>query len=116
MPLKIAPCGIDCNECEAYIATQANNSEQLTAVAEKWSAEFDGDISPENCICDGCTSGGRLSTAHANQCGLRVCAAEKGFPTCAHCPDYRCELLQQFVAFAPELGKKLDIIRDGLEE
>ena len=116
MTLKIAPCSIDCSECEAYIATQANDGEQLQAVAEKWSKMYGGDIDAEKCVCDGCVGGGRLSTAHASECVLRKCAIEKGVPTCAHCPDYKCEMLEQFIGFAPELGKKLAIIKDGLEE
>jgi hypothetical protein len=31
--------------------------------------------------------------------------------TCAHCPDYGCETLKQFFAFAPVLMDKLEAIR-----
>jgi hypothetical protein len=31
--------------------------------------------------------------------------------TCAHCPDYSCETLKQFFAFAPVLMDKLEAIR-----
>ncbi len=37
-----AYCGLDCGECEAYIATQKNDRAGLEAVAKKWAAEFGG--------------------------------------------------------------------------
>ncbi len=114
--LKISPCGFNCNECEEYLATQANDPEQLSEVAKKWSRYYGGGINPEKCVCDGCVGEGRLSTAHAATCELRKCAIERGFPTCAHCDDYKCALLEQFISFAPEICNKLAIIRDGLDE
>ena len=114
MAAKIAACGLNCNECEAYIATKNNNTGEFAKIAEKWNQAYSGDICPENCICDGCMEGGRLSTAHANECSLRICAINKGVPTCAHCPDYMCDTMKQFISFAPELGKKLAIIHDNI--
>lgn len=63
------------------------------------------------CICDGCPSGKRMSTAHAVTCAIRVCASGQGVATCAHCPDYGCETVKQFFAFAPVLKEKLEAIR-----
>jgi hypothetical protein len=37
-----AYCGLDCGECEAYIATQKNDRAELDAVAKKWSAQYGG--------------------------------------------------------------------------
>jgi hypothetical protein len=110
-----AYCGIDCGECEAYIATQKNDRAELDAVAKKWSAQYGGkDMGGEACVCDGCSSGKRVASAHAATCGLRVCASARGVVTCAHCPDYGCATLQQFFAFAPVLKDKLEAIRKTL--
>jgi hypothetical protein len=107
-----AYCGIDCGECEAYIATQKNDRAGLEATAKKWAEQFGGkDMGAEMCICDGCPSGKRISTAHAATCGIRVCASARGVVTCAHCQDYGCATLQQFFAFAPVLKEKLEAIR-----
>ena len=32
----LAYCGIDCSACPAYIATQANDIDRLTALAQEW--------------------------------------------------------------------------------
>lgn len=108
-------CGLDCGECEAYIATQKNDRAALEKVAEKWAAQYGRkDLTADMCVCDGCASVKRLSTTHAATCALRLCASSRGFQTCAHCPDYGCEKLKGFFAFAPILKDKLEAIRREL--
>jgi len=107
-----AYCGLDCGECEAYVATQKNHRAGLEATAKKWAEQFGGkDVSADMCLCDGCPSGKRTSTAHALTCAIRVCASARGVVTCAHCQNYGCETLKQFFAFAPVLKEKLEAIR-----
>ena len=107
-----AYCGLDCGDCEAYIATQKNDRGGLEAAARKWAEQFGAQtISAEMCICDGCSSGKRTSTAHAVNCAIRLCASARGVTTCAHCRDYGCETLKGFFAFAPVLKDKLEAIR-----
>ena len=108
----LAYCGIECGECEAYIATQNNDLAGLEATAKKWAEQFGAkEFSADMCICDGCSTGKRTSKAHAVTCGIRVCASGRGVVTCAHCADYGCATLQQFFAFAPVLKDKLEAIR-----
>ena len=112
MPKIQAYCGLDCGECEAYIATQENDRAGLEEVAKKWTEQYGAKkMSADMCICDGCSSGKRTSTAHAVNCGIRLCASARGVTTCAHCDDYGCETLQGFFAFAPVLKEKLETIR-----
>jgi hypothetical protein len=108
----LAYCGLDCGECEAYVATQKNDQAGLEAAAKKWTEQFGAqNITADMCICDGCSSGKRMSTAHAVKCPLRLCASARGVIPCAHCSDYGCETLQGFFAFAPVLKEKLEAIR-----
>jgi hypothetical protein len=110
-----AYCGLDCSECEAYIATQADDRAGLEATAKKWAEQFGGSgDSWEACVCDGCSSGKRTSTAHAATCAIRLCASRRGVVTCAHCADYGCAALQQFFAFAPVLKERLEAVRKEL--
>jgi len=112
MAQLLAYCGLDCGECEAYIATQNNDQAGLEAAAKKWSEQFGGkNLGADMCVCDGCSTGPRYSSAHAVTCGIRVCASKRGVVTCAHCPDYGCDILKQFFAFAPVLKEKLEAIR-----
>lgn len=110
-----AYCGLDCGECEAYIATQADDAAGLQKTAEQWGVQFGAkNISADMCICDGCSSGKRISSAHAATCGIRLCASGRKVITCAHCPEYGCPTLLQFFAFAPVLKEKLEAIRKDL--
>ncbi len=107
-----AYCGLDCGECEAYVATQKNDQAGLEEAAKKWTEQFGAKkITADMCICDGCPSGKRASTAHAATCAIRLCASKRGVTTCAHCPDYGCEILKGFWTFAPILKDKLEAIR-----
>jgi len=115
MAKLLAYCGIDCGECEAYAATQKDDRAGLEAVAKNWAAQFGGkDLGADACLCDGCASGRRVSTAHASTCAIRLCASKRGVATCAHCPDYGCATLQPFLAYAPVLKEKLEAIRKDL--
>lgn len=110
-----ASCGLDCAECEAYAATQKNDRAGLERVAEKWAKEFKAQgLTVEMCVCDGCRSGKRVSTAHAVNCAVRRCATGRGVETCGHCADYGCGTLQGFFSFAPVLKEKLEAIRKEL--
>lgn len=110
-----AYCGLDCGECEAYIATQKNDRAGLEDAAKKWAEQFGSQgIVAEMCVCDGCASGKRASTAHCATCAVRLCASARRVATCAHCDDYGCPTLQGFFAFAPVLKEKLEAIRKEL--
>lgn len=107
-------CGLDCGECEARTATLKNDQAGLEQAAREWSARYGKDITAGMCICEGCASGGRVSTAHAATCAVRLCASGRGAQTCAHCPEYACDTLQGFFVFAPVLKEKLEAIRAEL--
>ncbi|MBN2206395.1 MAG: DUF3795 domain-containing protein, partial [Candidatus Aminicenantes bacterium] len=104
-----AYCGLDCGACEAYLATQADDQAGLQKTAEQWSVQYGGkNVTAAMCVCDGCSSGKRISSAHAATCAVRLCAEARKVATCAHCADYGCPTLQQFFAFAPILKEKLE--------
>ena len=110
-----AYCGLDCGDCEAYVATQKNDRAGLEAAAKKWTEQFGGKtISADMCVCDGCSAAKRTSPAHAAACPIRICASARGIATCAHCQDYGCEIVKGFFAFAPVLKDKLEAIRKDI--
>jgi hypothetical protein len=82
----IAACGFDCRECPAYKATQSNDQAERERIAEKWSKANGQKMTTENILCDGCRADGRI-VAYCATCNIKTCALEKGYPTCAHCPD-----------------------------
>ena len=109
MNQMIACCGIDCAQCEAYLATQADDLATKERVLAEWRIRYN---SPRMDLawvtCDGCTSTGRRS-AHCGICHIRACAVEHGVANCAHCPDYSCAKLDAFLASIP-------VARANLEE
>lgn len=107
-----AYCGHNCSECPAYMATQNNDQEALRQTAEKWSAELNLNITPEECVCDGCRPfEGARHGGYCNECPVRACGITKSYPNCAYCPDYPCENLDKFDVGVAEVKERLDSIR-----
>ncbi|MEN6521770.1 MAG: DUF3795 domain-containing protein [Armatimonadota bacterium] len=107
----IAACGLICSNCEAYIATKANDAESITRVAKEWSAQFDADIKPESVWCDGCMTDGERKCSHINECRIRTCAIERGLANCAGCSDFGCNKIKEFLSAAPEAKSTMDALR-----
>src|SRR5512133_2030011 len=108
----IACCGINCETCDAYIATVRDDNELRKQTAEKWQKAFNAPaIAPETINCMGCRSEGPLF-AHCTQCEIRKCIHAKGFDTCADCDEMEsCKILapiHQYSAEALENLKKLN--------
>lgn len=59
MERLIAYCGLVCNECPAYLATQADDDSERTKIAAEWSEAFGSDFKKEDINCDGCLGTGR---------------------------------------------------------
>jgi hypothetical protein len=106
----IAYCGLDCNKCDAFKATQANNLEFKRLIAERWTRELKIKFEPEDIECDGCKSS-RLSAWCLRVCKVRPCAEVRGVKTCAHCSDYRCQVLDRFLSDEPIARTNLEAIR-----
>lgn len=71
MKKYIAYCGLDCETCEARLAT-ANNDEALRReVAKKWSELNGVQITPEMINCNGCRIDGVKSPYCSSLCPIR---------------------------------------------
>lgn len=110
----LAYCGLECSECPAYIATQANDEEGRKRTAEKWSKNLGLAITADDCICDGClpVDGGRLG-GYCGECPMRACNLQKGLAHCAQCEDYPCDNLARFTANSPEAKARLEALRSA---
>ncbi len=107
----IAYCGLECEKCEAFIATKNNDDALREKVAKQWAALYNAPITPEHINCTGCLSSG-VKTYYAEQmCTIRRCAIEKGLDTCAQCGDYACDPLREVFKFAPEAEHTLESLR-----
>lgn len=87
---RYAPCGIDCQNCSVYIATQNNDPEERKRLAEQLFNQHNKEVDPETIVCDGCWNNQRL-IGFCSICQIRACAFEKGYATCAECELLPCE-------------------------
>jgi hypothetical protein len=113
MKEMIAYCGINCNECPAFLATMNDDDDMRKMVAEAWSKDFNTVIKPEDINCDGCLAkDGRIVSFFRN-CKIRKCAPERGLISCAFCDDYPCEKLKYIIDRVPEAKARLEKIRSA---
>jgi hypothetical protein len=115
MTTFIAACGIDCEGCEARIATQKLDSVLAQAVAERWGRQFglDKALPIEAVWCDGCLTEGARKGGYCGQCPIRACAVERKVENCAACDDYGCATLEAFLVRAAPLRERLEALRQG---
>lgn len=83
----IAYCGLDCETCEARIATVNNDSDLRQKVAKEWSALNGVEITPEMIHCEGCRIDGVKTIYCASLCPIRQCALGKQYETCGSCGE-----------------------------
>ncbi len=87
MKQLIACCGIDCENCDARIATLTGDNVLREKTAEKWRVMYNApDITAEVINCMGCRTEG-LKIGHCNKCEIRKCVHTKGFNTCGDCKE-----------------------------
>jgi len=110
----IAYCGLDCRECQAFKATQANDLQLKMQIAERWSSQGDIKFKPEDIDCLGCKSD-VISGWCRKLCKVRPCAAEKKVATCAQCDEYQCEKLKDFLRNEPVAAGNLEKIRKTVQ-
>jgi hypothetical protein len=109
--MMIACCGLDCLQCGAYQATQADDDEKRVSVAKEWSDRYDVEVRPEQINCDGCRSDGQQFYYCSDICVIRRCCVQKELAHCVACDMYVCDTLEGFFQLAPEARKTLDKLR-----
>ena len=82
---NIAYCGLDCEKCDAYLATINNDDELRKRTAALWSELNGVTITPDQINCLGCRRDGVKTVYCQDLCKIRICAAKKGFATCGDC-------------------------------
>jgi hypothetical protein len=115
METIVAFCGLVCSDCDAYVATQANDLETLERLTQRAREEFGvEDATPETSMCDGCLVDNGRQIGYCAICEIRACGVGRGVTNCAHCADYACGRLEGFFAHATDARSVLDAIRDSL--
>lgn len=108
MTNMIAYCGLDCEKCNAYIATKNDDQTLREKTAKLWSELNHVTILPEHINCKGCRVDGIKTFYCENLCTIRQCAMKKGVATCGDCPEMEnCNNLTAVTANNPETVKNL---------
>lgn len=104
----IAYCGLDCESCEARIATVNDDNELRNKVAKEWSELNHMEITPEMINCSGCRIPGAKTPYCEKLCPIRQCAMERKVETCGACPEMStCKKVSMVTANNPEALSRL---------
>lgn len=88
MKQLIACCGLDCESCDARIATIKNDDELREKTAREWSVLNNApEITAATIHCMGCRADGVKFAYCSDYCEIRRCVHEKGWDTCRDCPE-----------------------------
>jgi hypothetical protein len=108
----IAKCGLVCSECGAYLATVNDSDTMREETSKKWSQMFNATIDPKSINCLGCQEKNEKNLfGHCLVCGIRTCAAGKGYESCAVCDEFGCEKLSMIWNHNEAAKKNLEKLR-----
>ena len=104
----IAYCGLNCETCEARLATVNNDVELRQRIAKEWSELNGVEITPEMINCVGCRIDGVKTPYCESLCPIRQCALGRDLRTCGDCDKMvGCEKLGAIVGNNPDALKHL---------
>ena len=105
---NIAYCGLDCEQCDAYIATLHDDQALREKTAKLWAALNHAPILPEHIHCQGCRADGVKTVFCEQLCAVRRCARQRGVVTCGDCPEMEsCPTVGAIFTNNPQAKEKL---------
>ncbi|HIT34584.1 MAG TPA: DUF3795 domain-containing protein [Candidatus Faecousia intestinigallinarum] len=108
MKNPIAYCGLNCEACDAYLATVHDDQALREKTAKLWARLNHAPILPEHICCDGCRGDGRKTVYCQEMCAIRRCAVEKGIRTCGDCQNFeKCRTLGAILSNNPAAVENL---------
>ena len=104
-----AYCGLDCEGCEARLATVNRDEALRRKVAGEWSELNGVDITPEMINCTGCRLPGVKTPYCDTMCPIRQCAMGKKLETCGSCSEMKtCEKLAAITGSNADALRRLE--------
>ncbi len=108
MKNRIAFCGLDCETCDAYLATIHDDQALREKTAKLWAELNHAPILPEHINCEGCRVDGIKTVYCDSPCAIRQCALKKGVATCGDCPELEtCQTVGAILSNDPAALKHL---------
>ncbi len=95
-----APCGLDCFNCQLYLAKE--DRDLRTLIAKHLGISF------EQAVCDGCRKEkGEMHLVRfmgmTEPCNVYKCTEKKGIDFCCDCSDFPCDHLHPYADRASEV-------------
>jgi hypothetical protein len=108
MKQLIACCGLDCETCDARIATITNDDVLRKETARKWSVMNNApEITAETINCLGCRMEG-TKFGYCSMCKILACVTSKGYNTCGDCAELNsCPTVAPVLEHAPAAKQNL---------
>ena len=104
----IAYCGLDCERCDAYLATIRDDHALREKTAKLWAELNHAPILPEHINCKGCRADGVKTVFCESLCRIRQCALKKGVTTCGDCLDLEtCQSIGEILSNNPDALENL---------
>ena len=98
----IAYCGLDCEKCDAYLATINDDQTLREKTAKLWAKLNNAPILPEHINCEGCRVDGIKTVYCDSLCAVRQCAMKKGVKTCGDCQELeKCQIVGSILSANP---------------
>lgn len=108
MKNKIAYCGLDCEACDAYLATLRDDQALRERTAKLWAEANQVPILPEHINCEGCREDGAKTVYCEQLCGIRRCALKRSVATCGDCVDMEtCQIVGEIFSHNPAARENL---------
>lgn len=105
---RIGYCGLDCEKCDAYLATIHDDQALREKTAKLWAELNNTPILPEHINCEGCRVDGKKTVYCDSLCAIRQCALKKGVTTCGDCSELEgCQTVGIILSQNPEALKNL---------
>ena len=112
MNMLIGCCGLDCEVCDARIATITNDNALREKTAVLWTRLNGTPVLPEMINCTGCRMEGAKTPFCDKLCPVHSCVREKRLDTCADCENMDgCQTLGCIAANSPFVLENLRKLR-----
>ncbi len=110
----IGCCGLDCETCDARIATITNDNTLREKTAALWTKLNGVPITPDMIHCTGCRIDGAKTPFCDKLCPIHNCVREKGLDTCADCEKMDgCPTLGRIAVNSPFVLENLNRLREA---
>ena len=104
-----APCGLDCFNCQRYLASENEDVRKQLATKTQQQFGMSYDQAYKMAVCKGCRKdNGHCGGLLPEPCKVYKCVSAKGLYSCAECSDFPCDNLQPFAeraSYAPHNTK-----------